>query len=168
METGRRTFLRILGSTLALLLGRPALAREATRASEVHQATRNTPRGALGVRLPKLRAAPTSFNSYPGAARKKLPPAVEEGALPLAEVVGSYAVARGFGGDPLSLAELARLLFFTNGVTARRGRRALRAAPSAGALYSAGIVLGPAMGALLMSISTVVVALNARRLRLES
>jgi Cu2+-exporting ATPase len=39
---------------------------------------------------------------------------------------------------------------------------------AAGALYSVGIVLGPAMGALLMSISTVVVAFNARRLRLES
>jgi Cu2+-exporting ATPase len=39
---------------------------------------------------------------------------------------------------------------------------------AAGALYSMGIVLGPAMGALLMSISTIVVAFNARRLRMES
>jgi len=32
-------------------------------------------------------------------------------------------------------------------------------------LYAAGIVLSPALGAALMSISTVVVALNAQRLR---
>ncbi|MCH8960668.1 MAG: cadmium-translocating P-type ATPase [Bacteroidetes bacterium] len=36
---------------------------------------------------------------------------------------------------------------------------------AAGALYGAGILLGPAMGALLMSASTVVVAINARLLR---
>lgn len=38
---------------------------------------------------------------------------------------------------------------------------------AAGALYSYGIVLGPAAGAALMSISTVVVAVNARLLRLD-
>jgi Cu2+-exporting ATPase len=36
---------------------------------------------------------------------------------------------------------------------------------AAGALYGAGILLGPAVGALLMSASTVVVAINARLLR---
>jgi Cu2+-exporting ATPase len=36
---------------------------------------------------------------------------------------------------------------------------------AAGVLYGAGIVLSPALGAALMSISTVVVALNAQRLR---
>jgi len=38
---------------------------------------------------------------------------------------------------------------------------------AAGALYWAGIVIGPAMGAALMSVSTVIVAINARFLRLE-
>ena len=37
----------------------------------------------------------------------------------------------------------------------------------AGVLYSAGIVLGPALGAVLMSISTVIVAINARFLKVE-
>ena len=37
---------------------------------------------------------------------------------------------------------------------------------AAGVLYNAGIMLSPAMGAVLMSVSTVVVAFNARLLRL--
>jgi Cu2+-exporting ATPase len=42
---------------------------------------------------------------------------------------------------------------------------------AAGALYGFGIVLAPALGAVLMSVSTVVVALNAqllRRVRLDT
>jgi Cu2+-exporting ATPase len=39
---------------------------------------------------------------------------------------------------------------------------------AAGILYNAGIMLSPAMGAVLMSVSTVVVAINARMLRIKS
>ncbi len=39
---------------------------------------------------------------------------------------------------------------------------------AAGILYDAGIMLSPAMGAVLMSVSTVVVAINARMLRIKS
>jgi Cu2+-exporting ATPase len=39
---------------------------------------------------------------------------------------------------------------------------------AAGVLYSQGIVLSPAVGAMLMSLSTVIVAINARLLRLPS
>lgn len=38
---------------------------------------------------------------------------------------------------------------------------------AAGALYGAGIVLGPAMGAVFMSLSTIIVAINARFLKVE-
>lgn len=38
---------------------------------------------------------------------------------------------------------------------------------AAGILYSAGILLSPAMGAVLMSLSTVIVAINARLLKIE-
>lgn len=37
---------------------------------------------------------------------------------------------------------------------------------AAGALYKYGIVLSPAIGAILMSLSTVIVAINARLLKL--
>ena len=39
---------------------------------------------------------------------------------------------------------------------------------AAGVLHGAGVVLTPAVGALLMSLSTVVVAVNARFLRMPS
>ena len=38
---------------------------------------------------------------------------------------------------------------------------------AAGALYRAGILLSPAMGAVFMSLSTVIVAINARLLRVR-
>jgi Cu2+-exporting ATPase len=37
---------------------------------------------------------------------------------------------------------------------------------AAGALYSAGIVISPALGAVLMSLSTVIVAVNAKLIKL--
>jgi Cu2+-exporting ATPase len=39
---------------------------------------------------------------------------------------------------------------------------------AAGALYSYGILLSPAVGAILMSMSTVIVAINARFLKADS
>lgn len=38
---------------------------------------------------------------------------------------------------------------------------------AAGALYNQGIILSPAMGAVLMSLSTVIVAINARFLKIK-
>jgi Cu2+-exporting ATPase len=38
---------------------------------------------------------------------------------------------------------------------------------AAGVLYNAGIMLSPAVGAVLMSVSTVVVAINARMLKIR-
>ena len=38
---------------------------------------------------------------------------------------------------------------------------------AAGVLYSSGIVLGPAVGAVFMSLSTIIVAINAQLLRNE-
>jgi Cu2+-exporting ATPase len=38
---------------------------------------------------------------------------------------------------------------------------------AAGALYAWGVILSPAVGAILMSLSTVIVAINARLLKME-
>ena len=136
MRTSRRAFLRILGGALAYPLGRTGLARAERPALEIHRATRNTLAGALGARLPRLRAPPARFKAYPDAERVGLPDATADPGLPLAEAVRRYAPASGFLEAPVSLAELGRLLHLTNGVTARRDGLHLRAAPSAGALYS--------------------------------
>ncbi len=146
MKSDRRAFLRMIGSFLTWPMTRLSAASTSSNASwdlarEVHRATRNTPRGALGVRLPKLRAAPAPFKVYPHAKRAKLPPPALEGTLPLGEAVRHYTPARAFRKEPASLLELARILHHTNGITGARGGRPLRAAPSAGALYAGEVYL---------------------------
>jgi SagB-type dehydrogenase family enzyme len=57
----------------------------------------------------------------------------------LAQVLSDFRAAEGLAAAPLVLAELTRLLHFTNGVTSQWGAGdglKLRAAPSAGALYA--------------------------------
>jgi SagB-type dehydrogenase family enzyme len=60
--------------------------------------------------------------------------------LALADVVAAWTPTGGFERTSLSLGQLGRLLYFTNGVTERRREWGqpvlLRAAPSAGALYA--------------------------------
>lgn len=48
------------------------------------------------------------------------------------------------------------------------GYNALAMPLAGGMLYSVGILLSPAMGAVLMSVSTIVVAINARFLKVET
>jgi SagB-type dehydrogenase family enzyme len=140
VRTDRRGFFRILGSTLAVLSGRSIRARAQEGALEIHQSTRNTLLGALGRRFPIFQTAPSPFKPYSGAKRLKLPAVVGEPALPLTEAVRRYARAKAFEPTTLSLAQLSRLLYYTNGVTGQAAGKKrtvyLRAAPSAGALYS--------------------------------
>ncbi|MDH3214027.1 MAG: SagB/ThcOx family dehydrogenase [Myxococcales bacterium] len=136
METDRRGFFRLIGGALTFASGAAA----AADALDIHAETGNTRLGALGVRLRALRDPFAPFKPYPAAKRLALPPADARSALSLSEAVRGYTSARGFRTTAFSLAELSRLLYFTNGVTGRataRGRVLhLRAAPSAGALYA--------------------------------
>jgi SagB-type dehydrogenase family enzyme len=145
MKTDRRGFVRLLGGALAGLLGRSSLAVAQQRAFEIHDSTRNTRLGALGVRLRSGRDPFSPFKPYPGARRLELPSAETSPALSLAEAARRYAPAVGFEKQPLSLAELARVLYFANGVTGQVGSGSrvihLRAAPSAGALYAGEVYL---------------------------
>ena len=82
-------------------------------------------------------AQPEWFTTYPGAPRVELP-AVQ--ALPAADadifdVIAARRSERAYGDEPLTLAELARLLWADAGVTAEQDGFALRTAPSAGGLY---------------------------------
>ncbi len=139
MEIDRRSFFRLLGAGLAVLSGRPASARSRDRAPEIHSSTRNTVFGGLGRKL-WPNAALLPFKSYPGAKRIGLPALETQPGLALAEAVRGYTLARGFEPAALSISQLGRLLYFSNGVTSvrRSGSRSirLRAAPSAGALYA--------------------------------
>jgi SagB-type dehydrogenase family enzyme len=136
----RRTFLRILAGGFAL--GAGGASRDGSREGvlEIHRATRNTLLGAVGERVPKLESSPSPFKSYPGRGRIDLPPIAGETGLRLTDALTLAAPTIGFQRKPISLAQLARVLFFGNGVTGKVGRGGsllhLRAAPSAGALYA--------------------------------
>ena len=137
MRSDRRSFLRFLGAALAFAVGRPARARPRPGALEVHSATRNTVRGAIGAGLRRFATGPSSFKTYPGTEAMALPLASAAGTpRSLARVVRASEHDAGFSDAPLELAELGRLLHLTNGVTGRRRATLLRAAPSAGALYA--------------------------------
>jgi len=143
--TDRRRFFRLLAGAAALLSGRMSAAKSAPERFDIHQATRNTRLGALGARRPRLRGPPPNHKPYPGRRRVELPALVDEPARTLAQVVRQWAPVQGFSGGALSLAQLGRLLHFSNGITLKASRgEARRAAPSAGALYSGEVYVAAA------------------------
>lgn len=107
-------------------------------AAGIHRDTRNTLFGAVGAGFRRTREQPLRFKSYEGASRWSLDVAATLPALSLAEAIAGRKPAGGFEASPLSLGELSRLLFFTNGDTGKGDGDPyrLRAAPSAGALYA--------------------------------
>jgi SagB-type dehydrogenase family enzyme len=137
----RRGFVYATLAALAWLAGgaRPVRAAEPT-ALGIHRATRNTRRGALGARLWNPGFRPTRAKRYAGSSRVALPTAAPRPGLPLEHVVRRWRPPPALAGA-LSLAELSRLLRHTNGLTGSAGGIALRAAPSAGALYAGELYL---------------------------
>jgi len=148
MRTDRRSFFRLLAGAAALLTGKASIAKSTPERYDIHRATRNTRLGAFGVRRPRLSGPPLDHKRYPGKRRVALPARGDEPARTLAEIVRQWAPAEGFGSAAISLAQLGRLLHFTNGITlkAPSGQKgpARRAAPSAGALYSGEVYVAAA------------------------
>ncbi len=143
--TSRRGFLRLLASAGALLSAGASPGHASTRSWDIHRATRNTRLGAVGVRLPRLKRPPPPFKSYRGKRRVALPPIEAEPGGTLSSTVRSWTESGSFSQEPLTIAELARLLYLANGITSKQGPGAapgsLRAAPSAGALYAGEVYL---------------------------
>ncbi len=71
--------------------------------------------------------------------------------------------------DVLALVDLARATYrkMLQNLGWATGYNAFAIPAAAGALYSAGILLSPAVGAALMAVSTIIVAINARFLRIK-
>lgn len=80
-------------------------------------------------------AQPPLYKTYPDAPRIVLPPPDDRPGLTLEQAIEMRRSVRNYSGEPLTLAELSRLLFYTGGINAERYGVRLRAAPSAGALY---------------------------------
>jgi SagB-type dehydrogenase family enzyme len=81
------------------------------------------------------RKKPGPYKSYPEAQMIALPAPERAGGMPLWEAVGGRRSVRDFRGSPLSARDLSQLLWSSQGITRIMGEYALRAAPSAGALY---------------------------------
>ncbi|MDJ0852731.1 MAG: SagB/ThcOx family dehydrogenase [Myxococcota bacterium] len=141
----RRSFLRAFAAALAWLPVRSLPAAAADAAVDIHRDTRNTRFGAIGRALARLGPVPGRAKPYREAPRITLPPRDGPRGLSLAEALRRASEPSDIGEGPLSLAEVARLLHHTNGVTGEMrwdgGRLDLRAAPSAGALYAGEVYL---------------------------
>jgi SagB-type dehydrogenase family enzyme len=77
---------------------------------------------------------PEWFTTYAGAPRVALPPP-EHGGPGIFDVLRKRRSRRRYSDTPLTLAQLAQLLWAGSGITGVHAEVALRAAPSAGALY---------------------------------
>jgi len=88
---------------------------------------------------PELAEKLRAFKIYRRAPVVPLPEDFPVGEMSLEEAISQRRSIREFSGDAITLFELGKLLFFTNGITTARqdGKvtQFLRAAPSAGALY---------------------------------
>ena len=125
--------MHVLAGAAAWLAGGSARAAEPAWTSEIHQQTRNTLLGPVGRKWWPMTRKTRRTKAYAGHERIALPTPASRGARSLADVIGDFRGAEGFAEEVLGLADLSRLLHFTNGVTAPP---MLRAAPSAGALYA--------------------------------
>ncbi len=79
--------------------------------------------------------SPGSFKTYPDAERLRLPQPDLSESVDLWQCLAKRRSERNTTPEPLSMEELAKLLWAAQGVTARAGIYLLRTAPSAGALY---------------------------------
>lgn len=80
-------------------------------------------------------AQPELYKAYPGAPRLALPrPDLSRGRA-TEETIVERRSARTYAADPMTVEELARVLFLTSGITGDAWGDARRTAPSSGALY---------------------------------
>lgn len=81
------------------------------------------------------RTKPDTYKAYPDAPKVDLPPPQDKGGIPIWEAMAKRRSVRDYGSAALQASELSQLLWASQGVTRAAGDYALRAAPSAGALY---------------------------------
>lgn len=92
-------------------------------------------RGKIGGGQPRWKRMPKACKVYREAPKVKLETTLPEGGMPLWEAVGRRRSVRDFQAKPIQKADLARLLWASQGITEQFRDGELRAAPSAGALY---------------------------------
>jgi len=80
-------------------------------------------------------AKPELYKSYPGTAKVALPAFTPERPMPLDVALRQRRSVREFLAEPLSLGQVAYLLWASTGIARAEGGYEFRTAPSAGALY---------------------------------
>jgi len=78
---------------------------------------------------------PEIYKSYPSSKTVQLPSQLQEATIGFAEVLGRRKSIRAFSNQPLSLVDLAFLLWASTGIQRTEHGYEFRTAPSAGALY---------------------------------
>ncbi len=107
-------------------------------------------------------------NDAPALAQADVGIAIGSGS-DVAVEAGDLVLTRNSPNDVASVIALARATFkkMVQNLWWAAGYNIVAIPLAAGVLYNVGIVLSPAVGALLMSLSTVIVAINARFLKIE-
>jgi SagB-type dehydrogenase family enzyme len=124
----------VLISVGVLLAQQKGKGKEVSIGERFHKETSSTWRGVMGEVFRAKPKQPPQFKVYPDANKIELPNPEYKG-MTVEEAIKKRRSIRSYSTKPISEAQLSQLLFAAQGVTGKMHSKALRAAPSAGALY---------------------------------
>ncbi len=133
-------FAVIIALLIVLIFVGISLAQQKERAKEVsigerfHRETSLTWRGVVGDMFRAKPKQPPQYKVYHDANKIELPKPEYTG-ITVEEAIKKRRSIRNYSAKPISKAQLSQLLFAAQGVTGKMYGKALRTAPSAGALY---------------------------------
>jgi len=99
-----------------------------------HYETAQTWKGVIGDMFRSKPKMPPQYKNYPASKKVNLPKPQYHG-IALEEAIEKRRSIRNYSNKPITMAQLSQLLFAAQGVTGHMYGKALRTAPSAGALY---------------------------------
>jgi SagB-type dehydrogenase family enzyme len=108
--------------------------KEVSIGERFHKETSLTGQGVVGDVFRTKPKEPPQYKVYPGANKIELPKPEHTG-MTVEEALKKRRSIRNYSTKPISKAQLSQLLFAAQGVTGKMYGKALRTAPSAGALY---------------------------------
>lgn len=108
--------------------------KEASMGERFHKETSITREGTAADKLRAKPEEPPHYKVYPNTTKIKLPKPEHKG-ITVEEALKQRRSVRDYSAKPISKAQLSQLLFAAQGTTEKLHGKALRTAPSAGALY---------------------------------
>jgi len=126
--------LGVLAFACVLLAQEKENVKELSIGERFHYETSLTWRGVLGDMFRSKPKKPPQYKTYPGSKKVELPKPKYRGMV-LEDAIEKRRSIRNYSKKAISMVELSQLLFAAQGVTGKMYDKALRTAPSAGALY---------------------------------